>query len=195
MATNGTTDLAWNANVGIHWIRARTRIGTLGPNRPHATLFQLHDGRGGFPSLVGEIIQISAQVDSGDHRLRLRLWDTTINIPPLSASADNGDVIDWMCYIDNGYWAFYFNDLSTPFYDSNNFAADGFTDTFSGAAEYYFKCGMYPQTNDSPPANEVPTAYQSAEVSYLRHWHTGWPLADPVTLPKTAQFMPFFGGS
>lgn len=193
MSTDGVTDLAWNANVGIHWIRGRTRIGTLGPNRPHATLFQLHDGRGGFPSLVGEVIQISAQVDSGDHRLRLRLWDTTVNIPPLSASADNGDVMDWMCYINAGYWAFYYQDLGTPIYDSNNFAADGYTDTFTGNAEYYFKCGMYPQTNEASPAFEDPAAIQSADLMYLRHWHTGWPVADPVTLPKTAQFAPFFG--
>lgn len=193
MATDGVTDLAWNANVGIHWIRGRTRIGTLGPNRPHATLFQLHDGRGGFPSLVGEVIQISAQVDSGVHQLRLRLWDTTVSIPPLHRSADAGDVLDWMCYINAGYWAFYYQDLGTPIYDSNNFAADGHTDTFTGNAEYYFKCGMYPQTNELTPAFEDPAAIQSADLMFVRHWHTGWPVADAVTLPKTAQFAPFFG--
>lgn len=190
MSTDGVTDLAWNALSGIHWMRGRTRIGSLGPVRPHATLFQLHDGGGGFPSLVGEVIQISAQVESGVRRLRLRLWDTTVNIPPLADSADSGDVLDWMCYINAGYWAFYFNDLGTPFYDSNNFAADGYTDTFTGNAEYYFKCGMYPQTNET---YEDPAAVSSADVSYLRHWHTGWPTAAAVTLPKTAQFAPFFG--
>lgn len=195
LAPDGVTDLAWNAMSGIHWIRGRTRIGTLGPNRPHATLFQLHDGRGGFTSLVGEVIQISAQINGGTgvHELRLRLWDTTVNIPPLAYSADYGDVIDWMCYINAGYWAFYYQDLGTPFYDSNNFVADGYTDVFTGNAEYYFKCGMYPQTNEAPPANEDPAAIQSADLMFVRHWHTGWTVADAVTLPKTAQFSPFFG--
>lgn len=188
MNSDGTTAMAFDGNVGIHWIRGRTKIGTLGPNRPHATFFQMHDGVGG----IGEIIQLAAQVNGGSglNELRLRLWDSTTNIPKLVVGIAPGDQYDWMCYINAGYWAVYFQDLGTPIYDSIKYAADGFTNTFSGVAEYYFKVGMYPQTNTT---YETATAISSANVSYLRHWHTGWTVADAVTLPKTAQFTPFFG--
>jgi len=188
MNPDGINVMAFDATVGIHWIRARIKIGTLGPNRPHSTLFQLHDG----VTNVGEIIQISTQVNgsTGQNELRLRLWDNTTNIPPLHRGCETGDQFDFLCMINAGYWAFYYQDLGTPLYDSNDFAADGYTDVFSGVAEYYYKCAMYPQTNE---AYDDPTAVSSSYVSYLRHWHTGWPVADAVVLPKTMQFAPFFG--
>jgi len=187
MNTDGTTVMAFNASTGVHWCRARIRIGTLGPVRPHCTFFQMHDA-----GTVDEVVSLSSQVNSttGDNELRLRLWDSATGLPKLIVGCGTGDTYDFMFSINNGAWAFYWQDLSVPIYDSNDYAADGFVNTFSNVAEMYFKLGCYPQTNVT---YDAPTTYISSEVSYLSHWHTGWPTPNAITLPKTAQFSPFFG--
>lgn len=187
MSTNGTTEAAWNAQSGIHWCRARIRMGAMGPVRPHCTYFQVHDG-----GTIDEVVSIASQVNSstGVNELRLRLWDSASNLPKLIVGCDEGDVFDFLFYVSNGDWWFYWQDLTVPLYTSAMYASDGFENVFTDVAEQYFKVGCYPQTNET---YEVATTYLSAEVSYLRHWHTGWPVANAVSLPRTAQFSPFFG--
>jgi hypothetical protein len=190
MDPDGVTEFAFNANSGIHWIRGRTKITSLGTVRPRVTVCQLHDG----PSNVGEVLTIYTQENTGSGltELRTRVFDTGTGQPKLSTNYTYGDEFDWMLYINAGYWAFYYQDLSVPFWDSVGYAAGGGVGVFSGSAEYYFKAGSYCQTNET---FDTGTIYTTVELKYLRHWHTGWTTADALTLPSTDEFMLFFQAS
>lgn len=194
---DGVTDMAFNALSGTHWIRGRTKVtslpaGTGSPPRQRSTLCQLHDGATG----VGEVLKFYIQESgAGLPELRLSVWDSGSGMPKYNLNYAVGDVFDWKLLVDNtvssGYWAVFFQDLGTPVYTSLDYAADGFTNVFSGLSEYYFKCGSYPTVN----ATQVDAAALSTvELSYVQHWHTGWATPSPaITLPKTFQFAPMFG--
>jgi len=197
MASDGVTDMAFNALSGTHWIRGRTKVtalpaGSGSPPRQRSTLCQLHDG----VTNVGEVLKFYIQESgAGLPELRLSVWDSGSGMPKYNLNYAVGDVFDWKLLVDNtvaaGYWAVYFQDLGTPVYTSLDYAADGFTNTFSGTAEYYFKCGSYPTVNATQVAA---TAMSTVELSYVQHWHTGWTTPSPaVALPKTFQFAPSFG--
>jgi hypothetical protein len=197
MSTDGTTEFYFNANSGIHWIRGRSNItalpgASLSPIRQRVTIAQLHDSAAP-PNDVGEVLTIFTQENTGTGlaELRLRVWDTGTNMPKFSTNYTVGDEFDWMIYVNAGYWAVYYGDLGTPAYDSIEYAADGNVNVFTGDTEYYFKAGCYPQINETFVPGDTLT---TVELIYLRHWHTSWPTADPVTLPVTDEFIPFFGG-
>ncbi len=199
MNTDGTTEMAFNALSGVHWIRGRTKVTSLpagsgSPPRQRSTLCQLHDG----VTNIGEVLKYYLQENSGTGlvELRLSVWDSGNGMPRYNLNYAVNDVFDWAIKVDNtissGWWGVYFQDLGTPVYTSLDYIADGFSNVFSGLSEYYFKCGSYPTVNETQGVD--PAALSTVELSYVQHWHTGWPTPSPaVSLPKTFQFAPSFG--
>lgn len=200
MATDGTTDYAFNALAGVHWLRGRIKMIAMPgadavPPRIRTTLCQLHDGVTG----IGEMIKFYVQENSGQGyrpELRLSVWDSGTGMPKYVLNFAVQDQFDYMLKIDNtispGWWGVYYQDLGTPVYTSLDYIADGFSNVFSGSIEYYFKTGSYPTVNET---QVDASALSTVELSYLQHWHTGWPTPSPaITLPKTFQFAPSFGG-
>lgn len=200
MATDGVTDYAFNALAGVHYLRGRIKVTAMpgadsSPPRVRTTLCQLHDG----VTNIGEVIKLYVQDNTSQSyrpELRLSVWDSGTGMPKYVLNFAVQDQFDFMIKVDNtvasGYWAVYYQDLGTPVYDSNDYIADGFTNVFSGLSEYYFKTGSYPTTNETTLID--PRALSTVELSYLQHWHTGWPTPSPaITLPKTFQFAPSFG--
>jgi hypothetical protein len=199
MATDGVTNYAFNALSGVHWLRGRIKVTAMpgadsSPPRVRTTLCQMHDG-----GTIGEMIKFYVQDNSGQSyrpELRLSVWDSGTGMPKYVLNFAVQDQFDYMLKIDNtisaGWWGVYYQDLGTPVYTSLDYIADGFTNVFTGATEYYFKTGSYPTVNETTTVD--PAALSTVELSYLQHWHTGWPTPSPaITLPKTFQFAPSFG--
>jgi hypothetical protein len=199
MATDGVTNYGFNPTSGVHWMRGRTKITQLTPVRPRIVIAQVHDAG-------SDLLAVCSQDSGGATKLLLRVNGSSSMIPVMSALYTVGDVVDWQIYFNASYWAVYYQDFGTPFYDSTAHSAliasnavlnagDGGTRrvdavTFTGSADCYYKCGCYTQSNET---FDTATSYEAVELSYLRHWHTGWTTADAVTLPKTFQFAPAFG--
>jgi hypothetical protein len=188
--TDNVTNMAFDPSVGVHYLRGRTKITNLTLVKPTLVVCQAHNAS-------SDIIACCTQLNSGlgVPQLLLRINGSASNIPKPSALYTPGDSFDWQIYFNAGYWAFYYQDMGTPFYDSVAHAANVSRSdpiVYTGSADCYFKCGCYSNTNTSTESGDA-TQYMQAELRYLSHWHTGWPAADALPSMVTSdQFAPFF---
>lgn len=177
--TDGVTLYGFNPQSGTHYLRGRTKITNLTVTKPTVIFGQCHNAS-------SDIIALCSQLNSGTGlvNLLIRINGTASSIPKMSSNYTVGDEFDWMIqFTSSGYWAVYYHDMNTPFYDSVAHAALGLTGiTYTGSADCYFKAGCYSNTNTASELGDA-TQFMRLELRYLSHWHTGWPTADPVVLP------------
>lgn len=190
-ATDGVTDYGFNPQSNTHWLRGRTKVTNLMFTKPTIVWAQAHNAS-------SDIIALVTQKNSGSGlvELLIRINGTSSGTPKMSTDTEVGDEWDWMIeFTNSGYWAVYYQDLGTPFYDSVAHAALNPSNpiVYSGSADCYFKAGCYANSNLSTELGDA-TQFAQVELRYLQHWHTGWPTPTTITLPQTSQFAPFFGG-
>lgn len=158
------TNYGFNYATGTHWIRGRTRITHLPPNKPEIMVAQVHDAN-------SDRIAIRTQVLSGATMLIVSINGANVT-PRLDTSYTVGDEFEWMIKIVNGTGYVYYNDMTKPFITTTALTA-----TAAGATDWYFKAGDYNLSNASL---DDPDEFGSVELSRLQHWHTGWPTPDAI---------------
>jgi hypothetical protein len=190
LSTDGVTNMTFNPQTGTHYMRGRTKITNLTTTKPTVVFAQCHNAS-------SDIIALCTQLNTGTGNVQaiIRINGTSSGTPKMSTIYSANDEFDWMIQFTNsGYWAVYYQDLGTPFYDSVAHAALNPSNpiVYTGAADCYFKCGCYANTNTASEAGDA-TQFMELELRYLSHWHTGWTTPATITLPTPAQFAPFFG--
>lgn len=191
LATDGLTNYGFDPSANTHWLRGRTKLTHRAAIRPRVVFGQCHNAS-------SDIIALVTQENSGTGLVEalIRINGTSASTRKMSTDVEVGDEWDWMIeFTNSGYWAVYYQDLGTPFYDSVAHAIANPSNPigpYTGAADCYFKAGCYANTNLTIEGD--PTQYMQVELRFLQHWHTGWTTPDTIVLPKRSQFAPFFGG-
>jgi hypothetical protein len=145
-----TPKAAWNGASGLHYMRGRTRVMRMPPNKPQLVIAQTHDA-----SDDTSMIRLSSAT-----RVEFRLGDTVVT----SAAHVMGRWYDWEIRVDNGDISWYWGDLTTPIATR----VDGHT-----GSGYYFKFGCYAQSNES--IDSVSSGPFIVEVAaFPETWHTGY---------------------
>jgi hypothetical protein len=191
LATDGLTNYGFDPSTNTHWLRGRTKLTHRTALKPTVVWAQCHNASSDIIALVTQL-----NTGTGLIELLIRINGTSASTKKMSTDCEVGDEWDWMIeFTSSGYWAVYYQDLGTPFYDSVAHAIANPTNsiTYTGSADCYFKAGCYANTNSSTEGFDN-TQYMQVELRYLQHWHTGWTTPDTVVLPKRSQFAPFFGG-
>lgn len=191
LSTDGLTNMGFDPSTNTHWMRGRTKLTHRTVTKPTVVWAQCHNAS-------SDIIALVTQLNSGTGlvELLIRINGTSASTKKMSTDCEVGDEWDWMIeFTNSGYWAVYYQDLGTPFYDSvaHAIANAGNPIVYTGSADCYFKAGCYANTNTSTEGGDT-TQYMQVELRFLQHWHTGWTTPDTIVLPQRSQFAPFFGG-
>jgi hypothetical protein len=180
MSTDGVTLMGFDPSTNTHWMRGRTKVTNLMVTKPTIVWAQCHNAS-------SDIIALVTQLNSGTGlvELLIRINGTSTGTLKMSTHVVDGDQWDWMIeFTSSGYWAVYYHDLSTPYYDSVAHAIANPSNpiTYTGSADCYFKAGCYSNSNTSTELGDT-TQFAQVELRFLSHWHTGWPTPDVITLP------------
>jgi pectate lyase len=158
---SSTPKAAWNGASGRHYMKGRTRVLKMPPNKPQLVIAQIHDA-----SDDTAMIRLSSKTN-----VEFKLGDTVIT----SRAHVMGTWYDWMFVVDNGDISWYWGDLSTPVATR----VDGHT-----GSGYYFKFGCYAQSNDS--IDSVSDGPFIVEVApFPETWHTGYAAPTIPSAPPT----------
>jgi pectate lyase len=147
---SSTPKAAWNGNTGVHYMKGRTRVLKMPPNKPQLVIAQVHDADDDTA-----MIRLSSKTN-----VEFKLGDTVVT----SRAHVMGTWYDWMIRVENGDISWYWGDLSTPVATR----VDGHT-----GSGYYFKFGCYAQSNDG--IDSVSDGPFIVEVApFPETWHTGY---------------------
>jgi hypothetical protein len=143
MATNGTTEMAFDPSRGYHMLWVTEAATHLPPVKPSVIGCQIH-------TATDDMIEMGWQprsdyASSGKVEFVFRVNGTSSGLPRLSTDYALGTKKTFGMAFDQGDWAIYNEDLLVPFYTSD--APGAPVITFTRKKDCYFKAGCYAQSN------------------------------------------------
>jgi hypothetical protein len=128
---------AFDALTGEHVIQGVTKIVHLPPTKPEVVVAQLHNG-------TTDRVAIRTQLIGGVTKLVVRINGSAVT-PRLEETYVVGTEFAWKIRVIGGTVEVYYNDMGTPFLTSTALVS-------TGSASWYFKSGMYNQSNATTDA-------------------------------------------